>query len=1134
MADAVRYAEGTAQTRMAALETAVTGAAKAVGSKAGKLWLAQRAAEEDRHKDLSELIRVSFRDALARRKVDNQLQAIALAVEERLQPLCEQELRGLTAADKAAVLAEVTETLERADLGDGALLGADADPAILAGRVRRQTAAGKNLAFELGEGGARLFGVLLEECCDALLRIVMELPQFGPRAAGEVLSRLTGIADQVASVLAQMPERSLDAPEGTDDDEEFARRYGDHIGRVLDFVELFGVRVRRYRPQTPLSVAYISLSVSADGRRRRGASEGADRRLGHLPLSGEGWEDGERAATATVRAENALGERHRTLIRGEAGSGKSTLLRWLAITAVRGGFGSDLAEWNGCTPFLVKLRSHADGDLPRPEQFLTGTADALAGLMPKGWVHRRLASGRALLLVDGVDELSPSQRRKVPGWLRDLLAAYPQVRVVVTSRPAAASARWLAGEGFSVAHLEPMSPADLGELIRQWHLAMAESPHLPCPVEELQAYEGALKARLESAPHLRTLAQTPLLAAMLCALNLDHATRLPRDRMGLYAATLEMLLDKRDGDRDIPAFKELDMDFAQKSRVLQGLAWRLSVSNRSELPTQVVRRDIESRLAAMPRAEGAPDLVADYLLQRSGVLREPVEGRVDFVHRTVQEYLTAQQAVFDHEIEYLVERAHQPSWRETFVMAIGHANGPQTGELLGGILERAEREPRRARYLKLLVAASLETAATVPVELRERIDACVADLVPPRDMATARSLATAGEVVLDHLPESVEELTEAQAVATVHAAALINGPRALDVLAGYRLDGRAEVQRELQRVWGYFRPDEYARRVLSDAPLPSGEISVSNKNQLLAINHIREMDSLRCQFELKTLDLFSKITPPPRIQLHRENVLDFSPLIRHGKIIKELYATLGKPTDLSPLTKLTKLNCLNINLPGQRDINFVSQLPQLDTLILRDLEEVTDFSPVSVQRSIRTLWLTRCPQLTDLAILPSLGNVDDLGLNGSRLTCTLNEVAQKAPRLSSLNLVDCPWVEDLSPLSGLRLTYFYLGSADVDISPLASQQSLTHIHLNKMDINDLSPLGKLKNLQVVNLTSCSGPIDLSPLAHLRKLRIISLKESSEIDLAPLAHLRNLHVDVHMNQKIKNRRAFRGNIKKVPR
>ncbi|MFS7877280.1 NACHT domain-containing protein [Streptomyces asiaticus] len=52
-------------------------------------------------------------------------------------------------------------------------------------------------------------------------------------------------------------------------------------------------------------------------------------------------------------------ESARILLRGEAGSGKTTLLNWLAVTAARGAFGGDLADWNGLVPVLVTLRRYA-------------------------------------------------------------------------------------------------------------------------------------------------------------------------------------------------------------------------------------------------------------------------------------------------------------------------------------------------------------------------------------------------------------------------------------------------------------------------------------------------------------------------------------------------------------------------------------------------------------------------------------------------------------------------------------------------------------------------------------------------------------------------------------------------------
>ncbi|WP_394297043.1 NACHT N-terminal Helical domain 1-containing protein [Nocardiopsis valliformis] len=83
-----------------AWEAAALKAAGTVGSRAGRRWLAQRSAAADRGRDLTELIRVNFRDGIARRKVQHQLDGIVPAVMQRLQPLCEQEFRGLDDATR--------------------------------------------------------------------------------------------------------------------------------------------------------------------------------------------------------------------------------------------------------------------------------------------------------------------------------------------------------------------------------------------------------------------------------------------------------------------------------------------------------------------------------------------------------------------------------------------------------------------------------------------------------------------------------------------------------------------------------------------------------------------------------------------------------------------------------------------------------------------------------------------------------------------------------------------------------------------------------------------------------------------------------------------------------------------------
>ncbi|MFE2067478.1 NACHT domain-containing protein [Streptomyces sp. NPDC059467] len=64
------------------------------------------------------------------------------------------------------------------------------------------------------------------------------------------------------------------------------------------------------------------------------------------------------APPTPVKVEQALATAgHRLLLRGPAGSGKSTLLQWLALNSARQSFGAELADWNRCVPFVLRLRS---------------------------------------------------------------------------------------------------------------------------------------------------------------------------------------------------------------------------------------------------------------------------------------------------------------------------------------------------------------------------------------------------------------------------------------------------------------------------------------------------------------------------------------------------------------------------------------------------------------------------------------------------------------------------------------------------------------------------------------------------------------------------------------------------------
>jgi hypothetical protein len=1076
-------------------------AALGVGRSAARLvvarWLSSRAARDAASKDLIELIKTGFPDEIKRRKAERQFEAIADSVTERLLTFTRQEFGGLGDGDRAAVLYQVVLTLDLADLSDEALLADDMDPVRLARRLHA-TLPAREADLQLGEAGARLYEIVLDECCDCLARVLIHLPQFEPRAAAETLARLSAMADKVEAVLSRLPVRSLTAPEGESEDEEFSRRYLGSISESLDRLELFGLRFERFiRPQTRLSVAYVSLNVSKE----EGPGTGRPEAVRISDWRSEGRDSG------AVRVERILSDHRLMLIRGEAGGGKSTLLRWLAVMAARGGFTGQLYALNGCVPFLIKLRSYADRPLPRPEEYLDNVAGNLSGIMPRGWVHRRLLSGRAMVLVDGVDEVVAYQRQAVRQWLGEIVEQFPAVRIVVTSRPAAAAAGWLRTEGFGTAFLEQLGPADLRALVHHWHEAVRDCADLPCAPDRLPVYEAKLMARLEFAPHLRTLAATPLLAAMLCSLNLDREA-LPRDRMGLYAAALDMLLETRDVKRNVPSAQTIPLEYGQKVRILQNVAWHLSTSGRVELPRSTVERLIADCLTAMPQVRATAEEVLELLLQRSGVIREPVPGRIDFVHRTVQEYLAAKQAAYLGDMDLLIRNAHRDQWRETVVMAAGHANERLCRELITGILGRVSSEPRRARRLKLLAVACLETLPSVPDDLRAALDRCLDDLVPPRNTAAARSLATAGEPILARLPETLNGLSDAVAAATVQTAWLVNGPDALDVLARYAADQRDVIRYELSNAWDYFDPDEYAERVLAAMP-PGGGLYVNGSSAQLAA--------------------LGKVPPLSELDVTLTGQVDLSFLTAHAASLRQLYLTeeysyfekLG--VDLTALPELPRLRRLAVGTPGLADLGFLDRLPSLEMIWFTNCENISDYSPLLRFTALRTLALYDSGRLRSLRQLPPLEAVRSLSLTGSGLDHgELDALVAAAPNVSNLYLENCNWLGGLGPLAGLKLVDLRISrsSAVSDLRPLSGQTSLSFLDVSGTRVSDLTPLEKLTKLRILRLTGCDAVTDLRPLAalpNLKELRIEGIADGA--DLAPLALNRLVTVHIAARQRV---------------
>ncbi|GAA1970479.1 tetratricopeptide repeat protein [Kitasatospora viridis] len=508
-------------------------------------------------------------------------------------------------------------------------------------------------------------------------------------------------------------------------DAEFEEEYARTIRREHGRLKIFGL------PQSlrwDLGTAYLSLQAIRVTERRRGTEPGAGG-------SGEVLIDrtGRRG-----RVESLLKDRRRVLLRGQAGSGKTTLLQWLAVNAVSGNLVGELAELNYRVPFLLRLRTmfQLRNLQPLPSEFLAMDRSPVTDAQPAGWADRLFDAGRAILLVDGLDEIPQESRDEAGEWLADLLERYPNCFTLVTVRPTGVPADWLHRQRFEELMLCPMDEWDRNRFVERWHQAALAAERAaaddPTPAElaaldsRFREMTEALRRALKLSPELDLITDSPLLCAMICALHREWEGGLPERKMEVYESALDMLLLRRDKQRRIAALPEgRQLGREEQLALLQRMAAWLVLNGQHEGGHEDALRQIAQVLPSLPAAHGELDAerVLRHLVERTGLLSETSVATFEFVHRTFQDYLAAREFMEDRDFGLLAERSSDEQWADVVRMAVGHCSHRDRAVLLRRLLAAATacQDARRARWIRLIAAGCLPYASVLDEAVRGEV-----------------------------------------------------------------------------------------------------------------------------------------------------------------------------------------------------------------------------------------------------------------------------------------------------------------------------------------------------------------------------------------------------------------------------
>ncbi|MGR3935409.1 NACHT domain-containing protein [Streptomyces sp. BRA346] len=834
---------------------------------------------------------------------------------------------------------------------------------------------------QLSLNASRLYRNLLDTACLHILHFFTQRSTFVARTLVEQSGQLSELITKIDILIERLPSQSVQ-------DAAFERRYADYTALKHDTLTIVGIDLSHSEATWPLDAAYLSLeAVSQDDH-----SPGVDG-----------------AQLTALPADRALSGHERVLLRGVAGSGKTTLVQWLAVSAARQEPPRGLEQLIGRVPFVLPLRTIARQDaLPSPARFLASVHNPLDAAQPAGWADRVLTAGRGLLLIDGIDEIPERDRERTRAWLADLLLAYPGNLWLVTSRPSAVADDWLAAQDFSEFALSPMSRDDMAAFIDRWHDAARRTCRTDDERTALDAYQSALHTAVRTKQDLSRLATNPLMCGLICALHRARRGYLPPGRKALYDAALSMLLTRRDTERHVYAPGDIQLEEEPQIQLLQRLAYYLIRNGEAELDRDRAEAIVAEALPSVPAAQvlGDASAILRHLLLRSGLLREPSAGTVEFVHRTFQDYLGAKAAVEAWDVGLLVKNAHDSQWEDVIRMAVAHARPRERAELLGKLLDLARKNSQSSLRLFLLAMACLDHAPDLDPEIREEVTRHAMGFIPPLDVRRARELATVGPLVLELLPPP-EDLTDEQAEYCVVTASRIPVDAAIPYLARFADHPAIAVRAQLASSWGRFDTERYFTEVILRL----------DREELYFV--AESMEHLR---------LLQDTGPRPY-------------LILRGDFTEDQIRDRLRTEEVTRL-RLERNDVL-------ADLGALGHLTHLETLYLNGCAEARDLSPLS-ELHLRTL-VYDPPVVTHFpGGLDTLGTLDRLKITISGYPRSLGPIG-----ITWLDLhvrgdaMDTFWLAAACPrLRHLNLVFAFPSDEPVDLSPLAALRDLETVTVN--------------------------------------------------------------------------------------
>ncbi|CAD5978508.1 Putative NACHT family NTPase [Planktothrix rubescens] len=417
----------------------------------------------------------------------------------------------------------------------------------------------------------------------------------------------------------------------------------------------------------------------------------------------------------------------KVVLLGAPGSGKTTLLSYFSVIIAQNqpallGLNSEV-DW---LPILIRMRDYVRFEnlsiLEYYQQFCHNSL--VVPSLPGGFFEHWLEDGRALILLDGLDEIvEEGKRNEIVQKIENFLGRYDQNRVMITSRPAGYRRDFFRAEEFPHYWLQPFDEPKINAFIENWY-----SSRTPDSEEAKRRKEDIRKA-FDHNPRLHVLARNPLLLTIIALIH-RYQDKLPKERYKLYHCAVQTLLTTWDTtNKQLENHHKLEyLKNDDWEDLMQNLAFWIhshqdgiegnelegTLIDQDELIKFVANYIKETKQIELTKAKKEAQRFIDFVRDRSGLLNEQGKDCYAFVHKTFQEYLCAQKIQREMEedsynfeiiLDAIKTHLHDAHWREVLLLLVAQQQKKSAAKAIQVILNN-QSEYEQWLHRDLLFAGS--------------------------------------------------------------------------------------------------------------------------------------------------------------------------------------------------------------------------------------------------------------------------------------------------------------------------------------------------------------------------------------------------------------------------------------------